>query len=84
MLYRTCKHVEAWLEDRGRWTNDNVGDEWAIETLTASKRNESMSRHFSGDPGAEGWSGIAGPLLSAALTPMQERPRKCVHHEYKQ
>ena len=83
MLYRTCKHVEAWLEDGGRANHDQVGDERALETLTDSKRNESMSRHFSGDPGADGWSGIAAPLLSAAFTPMQEQPRKYVHHEYK-
>ena len=75
--------MEARLEDRGRANHDNVGDERAIKTLTDSKRNESMSRHFSGDPGADGWSGIAAPLLSAAFTPMQEQPRKYVHHEYK-
>ena len=75
--------MEARLEDRGRANHDNVGDERAIKTLTDSKRNESMSRHFSGDPGADGWPGIAAPLLSAAFTPMQEQPRKYVHHQYK-
>ena len=75
--------MEAWLEDRGRGSHDKVADERAIETLTKSKRNESMPRHFSGDPGNDGWSGIAAPLLSATFTPMQERPRKYVHHEYK-
>ena len=83
MLYKTCKHVQAWLEDRGHGVHDKVHDEWAIQTLTDSKRNATMSRHFSGDPGADGWSGIAAPLLSAAFTPMQEQPRKYVHHEYK-
>ena len=71
------------MKDRGRGNHGQVGDERAIETLTDSKRNESMSRHFSGDPGADGWSGIAAPLLSAALAPMQERLRQYVDHEYK-
>ena len=75
--------MEAWLEDRGRGNHDKAGGERAVETLTDSKRNESMSRHFSGDPGADGWSGMAALLLSAAFAPMQERPRKYVHHEYK-
>ena len=83
MLYRTCKHVEAWLEDRGRGSHDKVADERAVKTLTNPKRNESMSRHVSGDPGDDGGSGIAAPLLSAAFTPMQERPRKYVHDAYK-
>ena len=83
MLYRTCKPVEAWLEDGGRANHDQVGDERALETLTRPERNESMLRQCPSDPGDDGWSGIAAPLLSAAFAPMQERPRKHVHHEYK-
>ena len=75
--------MEAWLEDGGRANHDQVGDERALETLTGSKRNESMLRHCSSDPGADGWSGIAAPLLSAASAPVQERLRKYVHHAYK-
>ena len=50
MLYTTWEQVEPWLGDRGRGAHDKMGDEWAKETITDSKRNERMPRHFPGDP----------------------------------